>query len=136
MSKDRANKATKAQRIDFVHKLIADGLLKYQIVDKCMDEWKISARAVEKYLTHVYNFLHEQTKNNNTVETILAEYQKLIAKYEAKDPKLAHQYRLQRDKILGISTQKVDVTSNGKDIGISEVIIKIVTDKDETKDRS
>lgn len=104
----QANKFTKAERLKLISELLADGKLSYEIYDICKEKWGICERQVRRYLDIVYKYLGEQVKEKDK-DKIILEYDRLIAKYEAKDPKMAYLYRLQRDKILGISSEKINL---------------------------
>jgi hypothetical protein len=52
-----------------------------------------------------------------------------------KNEKVRLEAQKEMNKLLGLhKPQRVDVTSNGKDLQIGEVVIKIIRDKDETGD--
>ena len=107
------NKLNKEDRIERVKQLLSLGLMKFEVVDICKKEWQVSARTVERYLTEVYKFLTKSLKEQD-VDMILLEYNSLLSKYEKMgDKKMAYLYRLQRDKILGLTT-KMDITSGGE----------------------
>lgn len=107
------NKLNKEDRIERVKQLLSLGLMKFEVVDICKKEWQVSTRTVERYLTEVYKFLTKSLKEQD-VDMILLEYNSLISKYEKMgDKKMAYSYRLQRDKILGLTT-KMDITSGGE----------------------
>lgn len=107
------NKLNKEDRIERVKQLLSLGLMKFEVVDICKKEWQVSTRTVERYLTEVYKFLTKSLKEQD-VDMILLEYNSLLSKYEKMgDKKMAYLYRLQRDKILGLTT-KMDITSGGE----------------------
>lgn len=118
------NKATKDERIQKVLKLMADGYMTWQICKICSDEWKVSRRAVERYLTEVYKFLKLSMKEKDK-DKILIEYETLISKYELSgDSKMAYLYRVHRDKLTGMLVTKTDITSGGEKL--QPAIINII----------
>jgi len=117
------NRIGKEERIRRITELIGDGLFTYQIVDICTKEWGVGRRQVENYLTLVYKFLKTNLTEKDK-DMILLEYSRLIQKHEKSNPKLAFEYRKHRDKIIGLGVDRVDVTSNGKDVGTT--IINII----------
>ena len=115
--KTTTSKTTRDNRIRYITELIANGCMRHEIVSICSKKWKISTPTIDRYLKIVYDFLKTDL-NNEDREKILLEYTTLIERYEKKDPKLAKEYRFQRDKIMGISIERKDITSNGKTINI------------------
>jgi hypothetical protein len=120
MSKIRANKKTKEERIAKVAELLSFGYPTYQIVDICKKEWNVQRRCVEKYLELVYAFMTKSLKEKDK-DKILLEYEQLALKYEKLgNAKMALEYRRQRDKIIGISIERRDITTNGESIFIEQ----------------
>lgn len=103
----RCSKSNKEDRIRRVMDLLGEGRMTYDIVNICQKEWGCGRRAIEKYIQHIYTFLNKSLQEKDK-DKILLEYSNLIEKYEKIDKRLARDYRLQRDKILGISIDRVD----------------------------
>jgi hypothetical protein len=124
MKNVQTNRVGKEARIKRVMDLMTSGYMTFQIIDICKKEWNVTSnRAIERYITYVYNFLKLGLKDIDR-ERILVEYQGLITKYENMgDYKLAKEYRFQRDKIFGVVVNKTDVTSGGEKLGAVIVYI-------------
>lgn len=122
MTKLRSN--DKSVRIAFVRDLITMGYSNAQIIDAFITKFKTQQRAAYRYINIVLDFLHSEVKEK-TVEQILTEYNELIKKYEAFDPRLAKEYRMHRDKIFGYLQQKIDITSGGKELPTTINIIHV-----------
>lgn len=108
----QVTKYTSEERVKYVMSLIAKGYLTHQIISDCQKQWGIGQRAIEKYLTKVYALLKNEVSAADK-DRVLVEYQALIQQCELSgDKKLAKEYRFQRDKILGLHTQKVEHSGN------------------------
>lgn len=110
-----ADKLTRQKRLKRVRELIGKGMMNYQIEDQLSEEWGLAKRTINRYLQQVYSFLRSNLSQNDK-EKILLEYNELIQRYDDFDTKLALQYRIQRDKILGLITTRMDLTSKGEKI--------------------
>ena len=106
---------TKKDRLNFIRNLITYSFSNTAIAEEFAQHYGVTLRTAWKYVALVRKRFLEEVKEK-TADNILDEYNQLIDKYELMDPKLARDYRIQRDKILGIIQQKVDITSGGKDI--------------------
>lgn len=124
MAKNQVNKKGKEERIEFILDLIGEGYMTFQIVDKCMKEWKVGRRAIESYLTKVYSFLKTEL-NSDDKDRILMQYERLARKHEKNRPDLALKYRQQRDKITGISEKST------LDVNVKTITINLPKKKDE-----
>jgi len=96
------DKMTKMQRLDFIKDLIAQGLMRWEIEELCMKEFKITDRTARKYLKIVYDMFQTSIEDKD-VKKIILEYNQKAIKYEKMGlHKIAQGYLFQRDKILGL----------------------------------
>lgn len=107
--------ATTKTMIDFLMKDLGYGLTySYELV-----------KLAKNRIREIFHEEHEQSFSNS-----VARLEEIIESTKNEKTKLEAQKEM--NKLLGLyKPQKVDVTSNGKDLSISEVVIKIVKKEDE-----
>ena len=125
----KVNSITAEQRIERVLELLGEGYFTFQLVAILKAEWGIDKRGIQKYLTKAYAYLKKNTLNKEEKkEQILRQYETLALKFERKgDSLMAYKYRLQRDKILGLGQENIDITSGGK-------VIRVIVPGEENED--
>jgi hypothetical protein len=81
-------------------------------------------------INEIFREEHEESFHN-----AMARLEEIIESTKNEKTRLEAQKEL--NKLLGLhKPQKVDVTSNGKDISVSEIVVKIVRSNDEEEDLS
>lgn len=109
------------ERLDFIRNLITHSFSDQRIAEEFAEHYNLCLRQAWRYVRVVRQRFLKEVKEK-TLENILDEYNQLIDKYELRDPKLAKDYRQQRDKILGIIQTKVDITSGGEKLTEIKII--------------
>ena len=97
----------------------------YQIVDILKNEWKLTRRSIERYLTYAYKFLKTDL-NKEDKELVMLELRELERQYKLKgDAKSMIKLKEMRLKIAGyFSPTKMDITSNGETLKTSIIYIE------------
>lgn len=127
----RVKITTKEKRLEYILSLYAMGYMEFQMVELCMKEWKIKERMARRYLEWVKIFLKQELDKTDK-DKFITEYNALIIKYEKLgDAKQAFLYRQHRDKILGLTIERRDITSGGQPL--QQIIKVIVADDEEEK---
>lgn len=108
------------------------------IIDFLMNDLGYSKTQSYEYLKWAREEIKEQydLMNPSKIEEAIGQYEEALERARsAKDWRLWNDLKKEMNKIQGVyAEKKVDITSNGKDVSINEVVIKIVKGDDEVRD--
>lgn len=122
-------------RLDTIYEMVVKGASRKYIVRYASENWKITSRQTDEYLSRVY----DEIKNTFTIEKKqeiiskqLAQLDDLYVKsYTIEDFRECRSIIESRSKLLGLNEPtKSDVTTNGKEIS-KNITVEVVYPKDE-----
>ena len=136
-SKDNHNEAAKRDKENLIMALVKMRVEKFATTKTMLDF--LMAKPFNYRDSYAYELIRESKKRINQIfkEEYEQSYHNAMARLEeiietTKNEKTRLEAQKEMNKLLGLyKPQRVDVTSNGRDLQIGEVVVKIVNSKDE-----
>jgi hypothetical protein len=117
--------------------MVLNGFPRHRIITFGKSQWNACDRTTDGYISDVADMMRNKNLENHEYNLNLmnSRIEDLINKcYTENDKKTMVQLLKLQSDILGLNKQKLDITSNGKDISVSEIVVKIVRSNDEEEE--
>lgn len=139
ISGDFKTKSTDAEvelRINTVYEMVVKGASRKYIVRYASENWNVSSRTVDEYLNRVYEEIKETYSDEYKSSILSKQLAKLddlyVKNYTIEDFRECRNIIESVSKLLGLTTSKVDVTTNGKEIpGTTSINVTVVPPSEE-----